>query len=73
VADIEKFVFTGDPAASEKILAGIGYYDADGALDVHDVEAQLRWFVEQKMVKAGADPAEIIDTRFLPTLPTSGP
>ncbi len=69
IADIETFVFTGDPAARQKILDGIGYYDADGALDARDVAAQQRWFVEQGMVKTGADPAEIIDTRFLPTLP----
>ena len=69
IADIEKFVFTGDPAAAQKILDGVGYYDADGALDVRDVEAQQRWFVAQGMVKTGADPAEIIDTRFLPILP----
>ena len=69
VTDIEKFVFTGDPAARQKILDGIGYYDVQGALDVRDVEAQQRWFVEQGMVKTGVDPAEIIDTRFLPTLP----
>lgn len=69
VADIEKFVFTGDPAARQKILDGIGYYDAEGALDARDVAAQQRWFVEQGMVKTGADPADLIDTRFLPTLP----
>ena len=69
VGDIEKFVFTGDPAARQKILDGIGYYDAEGALDARDVAAQQRWFVEQGMVKTGVDPAEIIDTRFLPTLP----
>lgn len=69
IADIEKFVFTGDPAAAQKILDGIGYYDADGALDARDVEAQLNWFVEQGMVKTDAAPAEVIDTRFLPTLP----
>lgn len=69
VADIERYIFTGDPAARQKILDGIGYYDAGGALDVRDVEAQQRWFVEQGMVKTGADPADIIDTRFLPTLP----
>ena len=34
---IEKYVFTGDPHAREKILAGVGYYDAGGALDVADV------------------------------------
>ena len=73
IADIERYVFTGDPDARQKILDGIGYYDAQGALDVRDVEAQQRWFVEQGMVKTGADPAEIIDTRFLPILPSSGP
>ena len=69
IADIEKFVFTGDPAALQKILDGVGYYDAAGALDVADVAAQQRWFIEQGLVKTGADPADIIDTRFLPALP----
>ena len=69
IADIEKFVFTGDPAASAKILDGVGYYDEGGALDVRDVAAQLHWFVEQGLVKSGAAPADIIDTRFLPKLP----
>ncbi len=69
VADIQTFVFTGDPAAREKILDGVGYYDEAGALDAKDVAEQLRWFTEQGLVKPGVDPAEIIDTRFLPTLP----
>ncbi len=69
IADLETFVFTGDPAAADKILAGIGYYDEDGALDVRDVEAQLRWFVEQGLVKPGAEAGDVIDTRFLPRLP----
>ena len=69
VADIETFVFTGDPKAREKILGGIGYYDQDGALDAKDVASQLRWFIEQGLVKPGVDPDEVIDTRFLPTLP----
>ena len=69
VADIEKYVFTGDPNAREKIVSGVGYYDKGGALDAKDVEAQLHWFVAQGLVKSGAAPAEIIDTRFLPTLP----
>jgi NitT/TauT family transport system substrate-binding protein len=69
IADIQKFVFTGDPAARQKILDGVGFYDADGALDSKDVAAQMQWFVEQGLVKPGAEPAEVIDTRFLPTLP----
>jgi NitT/TauT family transport system substrate-binding protein len=64
---ITKYVFIGDPAAREKILDGVGYYDAGGALDVADVEAQYNWFVAQGLVKAGIDPASLIDTRFLPT------
>lgn len=69
IADIETYVFTGDPRAREKILDGVGYYDADGALDAKDVAMQLAWFVEQGLVKPGAAPADLIDTRFLPTLP----
>lgn len=67
IADITKFVFTGDPKAAQKIKAGIGWYDEGGALDVADVKAQLAWFEAQGMVKGHVDPAEIIDTGFLPT------
>ena len=66
IANITPYVFTGDPKAREKILGGVGYYDPDGALDVADVKEQLRWFRAQGMVKGDADPASLIDTRFLP-------
>jgi NitT/TauT family transport system substrate-binding protein len=68
IPEITKYVFIGDPAARAKILDGVGYYDAGGALDVGDVEAQYRWFVAQGLVKSRVDPASLIDTRFLPTL-----
>ncbi len=63
---IEKYVFTGDPKAREKIIGGAGYYDAGGALDVADVIAQLNWFRAQGLVKGEADPNSVIDTQFLP-------
>ncbi len=69
IGDIQKYVFAGDANGPAKILEGVGYYDEGGALDVRDVEAQLRWFVEQGLVKQAGDPAEVIDTRFLPMLP----
>ena len=68
---IEKYVFTGDPDAAAKITEGLGYYDADGALDVRDVIAQLRWFEAQGLVKGEADPKTLIDTSFLPVLPAT--
>lgn len=64
---LTKYVFTGDPAARAKILDGIGYYDAGGALDVKDVIAQFRWFQQQGLVKSDIDPNRLIDTSFLPT------
>jgi NitT/TauT family transport system substrate-binding protein len=64
---IEKYVFTGDPKARDKIIGGVGYYDAGGALDVGDVIAQLDWFRAQGLVKGDADPKSMIDTQFLPT------
>ena len=67
IADITKYVFTGDPAAASKIKAGIGWYDVGGALDVADVKAQLAWFAAEGLVKGPIDPDGIIDTRFLPT------
>lgn len=69
VADIQKFVFTGDPDARRKILEGVGYYDKGGALDVKDVERQLQWYKQQGLVKADVQPGDVIDTQFLPTLP----
>ena len=69
IADIQKYVFAGDPTGPAKILDGVGYYDEGGALDLKDVEAQLRWFIEQGLVKQLGEPSEVIDTRFLPTLP----
>lgn len=67
VALLTKYVFTGDPNAREKILSGVGFYDAGGALDVKDVENQVRWFKAQGLVKGDMDPAAMLDTHFLPT------
>lgn len=64
---LTKYVFTGDPNARTKILQGVGYYDAGGALDVKDVLGQVRWFKQQGMVKGDAEPMSMLDTRFLPT------
>jgi NitT/TauT family transport system substrate-binding protein len=64
---ITAYVFTGDPNARQKIIDGVGYYDAGGALDVADVVAQLKWFRAQGLVKGDADPQSVIDTQFLPT------
>lgn len=67
IVPITRYVFTGDPDARSKILAGVGYYDKDGALDITDVVEQLRWFQAQGLVKGDSDPRAMIDTRFLPT------
>ncbi|MFL5286066.1 MAG: ABC transporter substrate-binding protein [Rhodopila sp.] len=63
----EKYVFTGDPAAREKILADVGYYDPDAALDVNDVLVQIAWFRQQGLVKGDSDASGMIDTQFFPT------
>ena len=63
---LTRYVFTGDPDARRKVLDGVGYYDAGGALDVQDVLDQVRWFRQQGLVKGDADPASMLDTRFLP-------
>ena len=67
IAAITKYVFTGDPAARDKILAGVGYYDDGGALDVADVVNQVNWFRAQGLVKGDADPKAMLDMRFMPT------
>ena len=64
---ITKYVFIGDPNGRRKILEGVGYYDVGGALDVADVLNQVRWFKAQGLVKGDTDPAEMLDTHFLPT------
>jgi NitT/TauT family transport system substrate-binding protein len=64
---LTKYVFTGDPDSRRKVLEGVGYYDAGGALDVKDVLEQVRWFRQQGLVKGDADPELMLDTRFLPT------
>ena len=64
---ITKYVFTGDPAAREKILAGVGYYDEGAALDVADIVDQVRWFKAQGLVNGEGDPKAMLDTRFMPT------
>jgi NitT/TauT family transport system substrate-binding protein len=66
IAQLTRYVFTGDPQAPEKIKAGIGWYDEGAALDVGDVKAQLAWFSEQGLVRGAIDSADIIDTAFLP-------
>ena len=63
---LQKYVFTGDPDGRRKILDGVGYYDADGALDVADVADQVAWFKAQGLVKGDLPAEAMIDTRFLP-------
>ncbi len=63
---IRNYMFTSDPDARAKILAGVGNYSPDGALDEKDVLAQLAWFRQQGLVKGDADPKSLIDTSFLP-------
>jgi len=64
---IQKYVFTSDPDAARKIGADAGWYDPGARLDAADVAAQLRWFTAQGLVKTQANPAELIDDRFLGT------
>ncbi len=68
IAQISKYVFTGEPDAAKRIKEGIGWYDKGGALDVADVTAQLKWYQQHGMVKADIRPSAVIDTHFLPTL-----
>jgi NitT/TauT family transport system substrate-binding protein len=71
IPPIAKYVYANDPNAGSKIIDTMGYYDAGAALDAADVAAQLRWFIGQGLVRGPIDPADIIDTRFLPTLPAT--
>jgi NitT/TauT family transport system substrate-binding protein len=64
---LTKYIFTNDPEGRRKILDGVGYYDPNGALDVKDVIAQIKWFKDQGLVKGDTDPAAMLDNQFLPT------
>lgn len=65
---IQKYIFTGDPHAKAKILAGVGYYPPGGATDVADIARQLQWFKAQGLVHGNKDAAALVDKQFLPTL-----
>ncbi|GAC1342375.1 MAG: ABC transporter substrate-binding protein [Acetobacteraceae bacterium] len=68
ILSIQTYVYAGDPDGPRKIVDGVGYYDEGARLDAADVAAQLGWFVAQGLVKPGADPADVIDTRFVAPL-----
>lgn len=68
IAAITKYIYTGDPAARAKILEGIGWYDKDAALDIADVENQVRWFRAQGMIHEAFAPSSVIDPSFVPPL-----
>lgn len=71
VALIHRYVYKDDPPekAFPKIRDGAMYIDAGARLDVADVHEQVRWYQDKGLVDAGVDPAQIIDTGFLPALP----
>ncbi len=68
ITDITKYIYTGDPDARAKILDGIGWYDAQAALDVADVENQVRWFRAEDMIHESFEPSSVIEPGFVPPL-----
>lgn len=65
-AEIGKYVFASDPTevAAKKVIASAVYCDPDGKLDVANIEQQVAWYKSEKLVDAGLDAKNILDTRF---------
>jgi len=53
----------------EQLRASISYLDAEGRLDVRDVQRQIAWYQRQGFVKPGGDGNTIIDIRYVVPLP----
>jgi NitT/TauT family transport system substrate-binding protein len=59
--------YTGQPP--EQIKLSVAYVDGDARVDVKDIQHQIAWFKEQKMLKDDIDPAKVMDTHYIVPLP----
>ena len=67
---IHKYVYTDRPRekAAPSIKAGAVYLNEGAALDVKDVERQLKWFQSQKLAPASLTVDKMVDASFVETL-----
>jgi NitT/TauT family transport system substrate-binding protein len=59
--------YTGQPP--EQIALSVAYVDGDARVDVKDIDHQIAWFQEQKMLKDAVDPAKVMDMHYVVPLP----
>lgn len=64
---IHKYVYASRPyeKAAPSIKSGAINLNAGNALDVGDVDKQLKWFQAQKLVASGFSARDIVDVRFV--------
>ncbi|WP_206378263.1 ABC transporter substrate-binding protein [Sneathiella limimaris] len=67
---IHKYVYADRPIekAAPPIKAGAVYLNAGAALDVKDVEKQLKWFQKHKLAPASLTLDKMVDSSFVSTL-----
>jgi NitT/TauT family transport system substrate-binding protein len=58
---------TGEPAA--QIKRAVGFIDPDGRADAADILRQIAWYKSQHMLKGDSNGEELLDRRYLRTLP----
>jgi len=61
-------VAKGTSQTPENTARGLPYIDAQGRLDIADVNRQYEWYKAQGMIKGAVAPATIIDKRYVVTL-----
>jgi NitT/TauT family transport system substrate-binding protein len=59
--------YTGQPP--EQIKLSVAYVDGDARVDVKDIDHQIAWFKEQKMLKDDVDPAKVMEMKYVVPLP----
>jgi NitT/TauT family transport system substrate-binding protein len=59
--------FTGQSPGQIKL--SVAYVDGDARVDVKDIQHQVQWFKEQKMLKDDIDPTKVMDMKYVVPLP----
>ena len=59
--------YTGQPP--EQIKLSVAYVDGDARVDVKDIDHQIDWFKQQKMLKDDIDPTKVMDMKYVVPLP----
>ena len=59
--------FTGQ--TPDQIKLSVAYVDGDARVDVKDIQHQVQWFKEQKMLKDDIDGSKVMDMHYVVPLP----